>query len=139
MARSKPEVPARVLAKVRTICMALPDAYEEQAWVGTRWMIRKRNFAHVVAIADGWPPAYAKAAGTEGPIVVLTFRAAGFLYDALRTRGAPFFTPVWGTLWGTKVIGVALGKGVDWGEIEMLITESYRLLAGTGPRAARGR
>lgn len=80
-----------VLAKLRSICLALPEAYEEAAWVGTRWMIRKRNFAHLVEIA----------AGTNGSVTVLTFRAAGMLYDTLRTTGAPYFQPAWGTRWGT--------------------------------------
>jgi hypothetical protein len=118
-----------VLAKLRSICLALPEAYEEAAWVGTRWMIRKRNFAHVVEIADGWPPAYARAAGTVGPATVLTFRAAGMLYDTLRTTGAPYFQPAWGTRWGTKVIGMTLGARVRWDEVRVLLTESYRLLA----------
>jgi hypothetical protein len=127
-------IPPKLLARVRAICLALPGAYEEQAWVGTRWMVRKRNFAHVVAIADGWPPAYAKAAGTDGPAIVLTFRAAGMLYDTLRTTGAPFFQPVWGTKWGTKVIGLTLGKRVDWSEVRVLLTESHRLLAPSSRR-----
>jgi hypothetical protein len=121
--------PARLVTRLRRLCLALPEVAEEAAWVGTRWTIRKRNVAHVVAIADGYPPAYAKAAGTDGPRVVLTIRAAGFLYDALHGAGPPFFTPVWGTQWGTKVIGVALDTGTDWGQIAALITESYRLLA----------
>ena len=106
--------PARLVTRLRRICLALPDVVEETAWVGTRWTIRRRNLAHVVAIADGYPPAYAKAAGSDGPRVVLTFRAAGFLYDALRGAGPPFFTPVWGTQWGTKVIGVALPGDPDY-------------------------
>jgi hypothetical protein len=118
-----------ILAKLRSICLALPETYEEAAWVGTRWMIRKRNFAHVVEIAEGWPPAYARAAGTDGPSTVLTFRAAGMLYDTLRTTGAPYFQPAWGTRWGTKVIGMRLGKRVAWEEVRVLLTESYRLLA----------
>jgi hypothetical protein len=144
--------PARLVTRLRRLCLALPDVVEETAWVGTRWTIRTRNFAHVVAIADGYPPAYAKAAGTDGPRVVLTIRAAGFLHDVLRDAGAPFFTPVWGTQWGTKVIGVALESGTDWGQVAALITESYRLLApkalaatiepmtlGVRPRARRSR
>jgi hypothetical protein len=31
----------------------LPEVCEEQAWVGTRWRIRKEAFAHVLMIADG--------------------------------------------------------------------------------------
>jgi hypothetical protein len=92
-------------------------------------MIRKRNFAHVVAIDAGWPPAYARAAGSDGPRVVVTFRASGMLADALRTAGHPYFHAAWGTRWGTKVIGMAIDKATDWDEVAMLLAESYRLLA----------
>jgi len=126
---ARAEVPTRILAKVRRICRALPESYEEAAWVGVRWMIRTRNFAHVVAIDGGWPPAYARAAGSDGPVVVLTFRASGMLYDTLRTAGPPFFHAAWGTLWGTKVIGMAIDERVDWDEVAVLVAESYRLLA----------
>lgn len=118
-----------MIAKLRSICLKLPEAYEEAAWVGTRWMVRKRNFAHVVQIVDGHPPAYARAAGSDGPLTVLTFRASGFLYDTLRTAGPPFFLCAWGTRWGTKVIGMKLDRRTRWGEVATLITESYRLLA----------
>jgi hypothetical protein len=94
--RVAPKVPSKILAKVRTICMRLPDAYEEPAWVGTRWMIRKKNFAHIVAIAGGWPPAYARAAASDGPLVVLTFRAPDVLRDVLRDADPRFFVPEWG-------------------------------------------
>lgn len=43
MPRKHPQVPAAVLARLRAACLALPDAYEEQAWVGTRWMVRKKT------------------------------------------------------------------------------------------------
>jgi hypothetical protein len=128
-ARKRTEVPARIVAKLRAICRRLPETYEEKAWVGTRWMVRKRNFAHLVRIEEGWPPAYAKAAGAGAPLVVLTFRASGLLYDTLRTAGPPFFHAEWGTLWGTKVVGMAIGPDVDWDEVALLVTESYRLLA----------
>lgn len=125
----RPTVPARILAKLRAICMQLDGAYEESAWTGTRWMVRKRNFAHVVAIADGWPPVYARAAGTDGPAIVLTIRATGELSDTLRTAGPPFFHAPWGTKWGTQVIGVVLGKRVNWDEVATLVAESHRVLA----------
>ena len=121
-------VPARVLTRLRSICLGLPEVYEEEAWVGTRWMIRKRNFAHVLEIDGGHPPAYARAAGTDGPAIVLTFRTSDFLKDAL-TSGPAFFHALWGTRWGTKVVGHVLGKRPDWDEVAVLLTESYRLLA----------
>jgi hypothetical protein len=127
--RKRDDVPARVLARLRSICLGLPESYEEKAWAGWRWMIRKRNFAHVVAIDGGWPPAYARAAGSDGPLIVVTFRVSGLLGDTLRTAGPPFFHAPWGTLWGTKVVGMVIGKGVDWDEVAVLLTESHRLLA----------
>ena len=127
--RGTQAVSASILAKLRTICLKLPGAYEEAAWVGTRWMVRKRNFAHVVRIDRGWPPAYAKAAQSDGPLVVVTFRTSDILRDALRDAGERFFVPAWGTRWGTKVVGIKLGREVDWKEIATLIAESHRLLA----------
>jgi len=124
-----PSVPPKVLAKLRSICLRLPESYEEPAWVGTRWMIRKRNFAHVLKIDAGWPPAYARAAASRGPLVVVTFRSSDLLRDALRDAGARFFVPAWGTRWGTKVVGIKLDDDVDWAELETLLLESYRLLA----------
>jgi hypothetical protein len=64
--------PAPILATLRSMCLGLPEAHEELAWVGTRWCVRKRNFAHVLPIDAGWPPAYARAAGSDGPVTVLT-------------------------------------------------------------------
>jgi hypothetical protein len=129
-------IPARVLTKLRSICLAMPGAYEEAAWVGTRWMVQKRNFAHVVEILDGHPPAYARAAGSDG--VVLTFRVDEDMSDTLRTAGPPFFHCVWGTKWGTKVIGMHLGPKVDWDEVRLLVEESHRLLA-PKPKVARAK
>jgi hypothetical protein len=78
------------LERVRALCLALPEVVEEQAWVGTRWTIRKKNFAHVVEIVDGHPPAYAEAADATSA-TVLTFRAAPDELDALANAGPPFF------------------------------------------------
>lgn len=125
----KPEVPARILAKLRALCLALPDAYEERAWTGIRWMVKKRNFAHVVRIDDGWPPAYARAAGENGPLVVLTFRTSASLRDVLREADPRFFIAQWGTRWGTKVVGLKLQGRIDWREVKLLVETSHDLLS----------
>jgi hypothetical protein len=122
-------VPASVLEKLRSIGSELPEAYEEPAWVGTRWMIRKKNFAHVLVIAHGWPPAYARAARTEGPAVVLTFRTSHLMDDAFADAGPGYFRAEWGTRWGTAVAGMVLGRRVNWREVRAFVVESYRLLA----------
>ena len=119
------EVPEAVVAMVRAACMALPEAYEERAWVGTRWRIRNKTFAHVVMVDRGWPPAYAAAAGSDGPVVVLTFRTPDPEFFALGERGRPYFKPVW----FADIAGRVLDDDVDPAEVAELVAESYRLLA----------
>lgn len=113
------------MARVRSVCTGLPEAYEEKAWVGTRWRVRTKTFAHVLTIGGGWPPAYARAAGNDEPMTVVTFRSAGPELDALSHAGPPFFT----ARWGRDVVGMALDGDVDWDEVAELLTESYCLLA----------
>jgi hypothetical protein len=122
-------VPAALLKRLRAICLRFPEAYEEPAWVGTRFMIKKRNFAHVVRIDEGWPPAYARAARSEGPLDVVTFRVSDEIYDGFADARPRYFQCPWGTRWGTKVVGMAVDRHVDWVEAEAILAESYRLLA----------
>lgn len=108
------EVPDDVEARLREYCLALPDAYEERAWVGTRWMVRKRTFAHVLGVELD-----------AGAHVVLSFRSAGEELEVLRTAGHPFF--VLG--WGRDAMGMVLDADTDWDEVRELLTESYCALA----------
>ena len=118
-------VAPQVLARIRLVCLDLPEVAEEVAWTGIRWCVGKKNFAHVLNIADGWPPAYAKAAGTAGPACVLTFRLSREHCSATRFRRAPFFRPVW----FPNIAGVVVGATTDWDELGDLIRDSYRVLA----------
>jgi hypothetical protein len=120
-----PEVPSGIIGRLRGICHGLPEAYEETAWVGTRWRIRKSTFAHVLMIDAGWPPAYAKAARTDGRACVLTFRSLLPEVDDEAFRRHPFFKPVW---W-PDIAGVILGDDTDWKDVAKLVAASYRLLA----------
>jgi YjbR len=108
------DVPYDIEARLREHCLALPEAYEERAWVGTRWMVRKRTFAHVLGIED-----------EAGPTVVLSFRSAGEDLEMLRHAGHPFF--VLG--WGRDAIGMVLDVATDWGEVRELVTDSFCVLA----------
>ncbi|MBA2282532.1 MAG: MmcQ/YjbR family DNA-binding protein [Acidimicrobiia bacterium] len=125
-----PVVAAAVLERLRALCLGLPDAYEEQAWVGTRWRVRTRTFAHVLVIDGGWPPVYARAASTDGPATVLMFRSAGPELDALRAGPPPWVAPPW----RADEVALLLGTGTDWAEVAELVTESYCVLA---PRILR--
>lgn len=118
---ARPIVPAEMLARLRLVCLDLPEAYEEPAWVGTRWCVRKKNFAHALMIDTGWPPAYAQAAACDGPACVLTFRLSSAKLAAPRFARHPFFRPVW---W-PNIAGVQLDARTDWDEVQELLTESY--------------
>lgn len=119
------EVPRNVLARLRKACLALPETREEQAWVGTRWCVRKETFAHVLMIADAWPPVYARAAGTDGPVCVMTFQSLGPRVDLETFSQAPYFRP----RWRPDIVGRILGSDPDWNDITKLLTASYCLLA----------
>jgi len=119
------DVPSETVARLRSLCLGLPEAYEERAWTGTRRRIAKRTFAHVLMVDAGWPPAYARAAESDGPIIVLTFESSGPELDALGNTGHPFFKP----RWRPDIIGMVLAPTSDWDEVAELITESYCVLA----------
>lgn len=115
------DVPDDVLARLRAICLALPAVQEQPAWVGVRWRVRTRTFAHVLVTDGVRPAAHVRAAGLTGPACLLVFRAAGVELDVLGRTGPPFFRP----RWGDDVVGMVLGPGVDWEEVGELLTESY--------------
>jgi predicted DNA-binding protein (MmcQ/YjbR family) len=119
------DVPAATVARLGSLCLALPEAHEELAWVGTRWRIRSQTFAHLLPVVDGRPPSYAEAAGLTEPAVVLTFRVPFEDFAALQQLGPPYF----GVRWGRAVGGVVLGDDTDWSEIAEFVTDSYCLVA----------
>jgi predicted DNA-binding protein (MmcQ/YjbR family) len=108
------DVPERVMRELGARCGALPEVEEQQAWAGSRWVVRKRTFAHVLTIE-----------GPHGPDTVMTFRSSGDELGVLHHAGHPFFRPGW----GTNVVGMVLDDDTDWDEVGELVTESYCLLA----------
>jgi hypothetical protein len=119
------DVPPEILDRLRPICLALPETYEEAAWVGIRWRIRKRTFAHVLTVDPDHHAVYARVTAADGPICVLTFRSPGDEIAALLATGPPFFK----ASWGTDVVVMVLGDAVDWHEVAELLTDSYSVLA----------
>jgi hypothetical protein len=119
------EVAPGVVAALRSICVGFPEVIEEAAWVGTRWRIRTKTFAHVLRIVDGRPPAHARAAGTKGPVTVVTFRSPPEELEALQAAGPPYFSPVW----FENIVGMVIDDDSDWDVVGEHLTDSYCLLA----------
>lgn len=108
------DAPDDVVAAVRAACAHLPEIREEKAWAGTRWMVRQRNFGHVLGVD-----------GDGGPVVALTFRSHGPELEVLQRTGHPFFR----VGWGRGVVGMVIDAATDWDEVSELLTESFCLLA----------
>ncbi len=104
------DVAPEIEAKLRAICLAFPDAYEEKAWAGSRWLIRRRNFAFCLGVDDR---------------VVVVFRSAPPELDALAHAGHPFFS----LGEGKNVVGMVIDDNTDWQELSELLSDSYCLMA----------
>ena len=107
-------MPDKVLSSVRAVCLRLPEAYEEPAWAGIRWRIRKRTFAHVLSVDE-----------LAGLVTVMSFRAGVSELEVLHRTGHPLFRPSA----GRGVVGLVIDDTTDWHEVRELLIDSYRLLA----------
>lgn len=121
------DVPPELLDRLSSICLALPEAYEEPAWSGIRWRVGTRTFAHVRTIEPGRASAPARAAGARGdePMTVMTFRAPADELDAIANAGPPYFRADW----GRDVVGVVLGPDTDWAELGEQLVDSFCVMA----------
>src|SRR6476659_8308164 len=84
-----------VVARLASTALALPDAYEEDAWTGVRWRVRNKTFAHVLVAPEGYTSAYRDITGVTKPTTVLSFRSSGDELPALTHAGPPFFRQRW--------------------------------------------
>jgi predicted DNA-binding protein (MmcQ/YjbR family) len=101
------------LARLRTICLALPEAVEKETWEAPTFRVRDKIFA-MVHDTDGRPGVWCKAPPGVQAILI----------EADPTR---FFRPPYVGPKGW--IGVWLDIEVDWDEMADLIGRSYRMTA----------
>ena len=111
-------MPPRPITRLRTVCLALPEAHEVEAWGEPTFRVKNRMFATFAAAGNhhggGRPAVWCKAAPGE---------------QALRVRAAPdrFFVPPY--VGPSGWIGVWLDGDVDWEEVAELVRDAYRLIA----------
>jgi len=115
------DVPPEILDRLRPVCLRLPETYEEPAWIGLRWRIRTRTFAHVYTPDPQRYPFYTRHLGAGEAPTVMTFRVPSDDLLGLTSGGFPFFRAEW----GRNVVCAILGDHTDWTEIAELITDSY--------------
>jgi hypothetical protein len=116
------EVPEDIEARVRTLCLALPEvtvrvdeSRSKARSTAYSFDIRRRSFCLLVATQDP----------SGKPIPRLVLRADPEDREALLSIGHPYFA----ARAGRDRLGVLLTDDTDWEEIRELVTESYRVVA----------
>lgn len=109
--KQRPDVPAWMLEKLRAIMASLPDADEEDAWVGVRWRVGQRTIVH--------------AFGGEDQLFRIVFRGEPDEVAAFEHLGDPYFRAGW----GGDVIGMLIDEATDWFEVRELLVDSFCLMA----------
>ena len=112
--------PKLTLARLRTICLALPEAVEKTTWDAPTFRIRDKIFA-MVHDTGGRSGVWFKA--PPGVQTILTEA------DPQRFFSPPYVGPKgW--------VGVWLDRSIDWEEMADLISRSYRMTAPKRPLEA---
>ena len=99
--------------RLRDICLALPDAAEQQTWGDPTYRVRGKIFA-MEKRGDGRPSLWCKAPPGAQAVLVGADPARFFVPPYVGHRG-----------W----IGLRLDDGVDWDEVADLVADSYRMTA----------
>ncbi|GAB5377264.1 MAG: MmcQ/YjbR family DNA-binding protein [Acuticoccus sp.] len=101
------------VARLRTICMALPEAAEKETFGGPTFRVRDKIFA-MPRSDDGRLSVWLKAPRGAQEMLIEA--------DAARFFRPPYVGPKgW--------VGVRLDRGPDWDEVAALVRRSYVLVA----------
>ncbi|MBO0704988.1 MAG: MmcQ/YjbR family DNA-binding protein [Candidatus Dormibacteraeota bacterium] len=99
--------------RFRRLCLALPEAYEQETWGSATYRVRGRIFA---------------MQGGEARAVTVTCKSPPGVRDAMvQEDPGRFYVPPYVGAKGW--IGVRLSSAVDWAELADLIEWSYRATA----------
>jgi predicted DNA-binding protein (MmcQ/YjbR family) len=102
-----------LLDRVRRLCLALPEAFEIEAWGRPTFRVGGgRGKMFCIAAEDG---------------TTATAKADAIEREALLEQGEPFYVPPY--VGHAGWIGVRLDSGCDWDEVAELIATSYCLVA----------
>lgn len=111
-------MPPSPLARVRKLCLALPEAHEVEAWGEPTFRVRNKMFAM-----------HADANNHHGAGRAAVWCKAAPGNQSLMVEAAPkrFFVPPY--VGPSGWIGVWLDARTDWKELAALLRDSYRLVA----------
>lgn len=111
-------MPPSPVARLRKLCLALPEAHEVEAWGEPTFRIRNKMFAMYAAPNNhhggGRPAVWCKASPVNQRLMI----------EAAPDR---FFVPPY--VGPSGWIGVWLDEKIDWKELGELLADSYRMIA----------
>ena len=111
-------MPPGPLARLRKLCLALPEAHEVEAWGEPTFRVRNKMFATFASAEShhgaGRPSVWCKASFGNQAIMVKS--------DPARYFVPPYVGP-------SGWIGIYLDESPDWREVSALLEDSYRLVA----------
>jgi len=109
--------PKAQLAKVRALCLALPEVTERLSHGAPTWFIRdKKTFVTFVNDHHG-----------DGRLAIWCAAPPGVQGELVAEEPDRFFVPAY--VGGRGWLGVRLESGVDWDEMEQIIEDAYRTVA----------
>src|SRR5262245_18623965 len=111
-------MPPRPLARLRKICLALPEAHEVEAWGEPTFRVRNKLFA-MYASSDNHHGA--------GRHAVWCKAAPGNQQIMVRAKPKRFFVPPY--VGPSGWVGIVLDDTVDWTEVADLMRDLYELVA----------
>lgn len=106
-------MPISPLARLRKICLALPEAVEQETWDHPTFRVRTKIFA-MQTERDGHPSLWCKAPPGSQMVLVGADPERFFVPPYVGHKG-----------W----IGVRLDAKPDWSEVAAIVTRSYRMTA----------
>lgn len=109
--KTRPEVPAWMIERLRATLDALPELREEPAWVGVRWRVGQATVVHVF--------------GGEDQLFRIVLRGDPDEVVAFEHLGHPYFR----SGWGENTIGLVVDETTDWTEVHELLLDSFCLQA----------
>lgn len=106
------------LARVRKICLALPEAHEVEAWGEPTFRVRNKLFAMYAAPGNhhggGRPALWIKSTHVNQDLMIR--------FDPERYFSPPYVGP-------SGWVGMHLDKRPDWTALAGLVRDAYRLTA----------
>lgn len=101
-----------VLARVRRMCLALPEAHEKIAWGAPTFRVRDRQFAMLLDNHHG-----------DGRLALWCKAPPGAQESLVGADPERFFVPPY--VGPSGWLGIHLDRGLDWGVIAGLVRDGY--------------